>query len=220
MNSESFSGSGIGGGFRSVCAFGKKVVVLAVVTFLMISHRGAWALQSRQLSLSEMASQSGRIVVGRVLSAVETSMPAPGGGSIPITQYTLSVSETVKGQHTKTLVIKHVRLGNKIFIVGGGEGPATKSDFPAYKANEDVVLFLTSESKLGLSSPVGLTQGVFRIAKDSEDKPVSLVNGVGNAGLLEGTSSANAQAQNGGPASYAGFISEVKAIVKAQKGQK
>ncbi len=212
MKAKIFSASG------AKRAFWKEAAMLGIVAILVFSHREGFSLQSQHLSLSQMTAQAGRIVVGHVLSSVDHSIPAPGGGSIPITQYTISVSDTLKGKHAKTIVVRHVRMENKLFIVGKGKGASAKSEFPSYKADEDVVLFLTAESALGLSSPVGLTQGVFRVTKDVEGKPVSLVNGLGNAGLLEGMSSKSMKLRKGGPASYTEFVSVVKEIVKHQQG--
>jgi hypothetical protein len=183
-----------------------------------------WALQSQEMNLSEIVQEADRIVVGKVISAVESAIPGPGGGTIPIMEYTLLVSNAIKGTADARIVIRHVRLPGVSFFLGNESG--TGVGLPTYKVDEAVVLFLTGESQLGLSSPVGLLQGAFRVESDKQGQPVSVVNGVGNAGLMMGTDSANprrkmAQGEGvdssstpkGGPVSYSVFISTVKGMV-------
>ncbi len=185
------------------------------------------ALQSQEMNLSEMVQEADRIVVGKVISAVESAIPGPGGGTIPIMEYTLLVSNTLKGATDARMVIRHVRLPGASFFLGNES--ATRMGLPVYKVDEEVVLFLTGESSLGLSSPVGLVQGAFRVQMDKSGQPVSIVNGVGNVGLMRGADSAanprmkmaqeqgapqdSSSAPKGGPLSYSGFISTVKEMV-------
>jgi hypothetical protein len=49
----------------------------------------------------------------------------------------------------------------------------------------EVLLFLNRPTPIGLTSPVGLEQGRFRVAKSSTGKSLA-VNGNGNSGLFNG----------------------------------
>ena len=53
---------------------------------------------------------------------------------------------------------------------------------PSYQRGEEVVLFLHADSRLGLTSPVGLFQGVFHLA-EAGDGTMGLLNGLQNRNL-------------------------------------
>jgi len=190
----------------------------------------SWAMQSIKMNLESITKKAGRIVEGVVLSASEGSVIVPGGQSVPVTKYTLSVFQSLKGQTGQTVVVKQVRLGASSGMAGAG--------LPGYKVGEHLILFLTAESPLGLSAPVGLMQGVFQVQKDEKGAPNSVINGTNNAGLFDGMaglsvplqapsqamkkSGNSAKASDvsedanhaGGSAPYSQFISVVKTIVK------
>ena len=50
-------------------------------------------------------------------------------------------------------------------ILDGIEVAPLRLGIPEYKVGDELVLFLTKESDLGLCAPVGLLQGVFRVAR-------------------------------------------------------
>ncbi len=52
---------------------------------------------------------------------------------------------------------------------------------PGYRKGQKLLLFLHGDSRLGLTSPVGFTQGVFRMIQDRDG--LKAVNGVGNSNL-------------------------------------
>jgi len=171
-----------------------------------------------------MTKQSGRIVEGKVLSVAEGFVPGPSGGKIPVTKYTLSVSKSMKGKGKSgaKIVVKHLRLSGVSLMTG--EGGGERYEFPTYKVGEHLILFLTHESSLGLSSPIGLQQGVFQVQKDKDGRPTHAVNGVDNAGLYDSADEGAPTAgqdhtrkeetgfsihRKKGPIPYDNFISEV-----------
>ena len=58
---------------------------------------------------------------------------------------------------------------------------------PVVREGEEVVLFLYGASDLGLTSPVGLGSGRFRVVRDKQGKRLA-INDFGNATLMEGLS--------------------------------
>ena len=58
---------------------------------------------------------------------------------------------------------------------------------PRFRPGDEVVLFLYGESALGLTSPVALGYGRFRIFEDKAGRRLA-INDFGNASLLQGLS--------------------------------
>ena len=144
------------------------------------------AIQSQTLNLEKMVEQASRIVEGKLLSVAEASVPVPRAGSIPVIEYTLSVSTAIKGEPGPTVVLRQLNF----------PGASTYK----IKVGERLILFLTAESQWGLSSPVGLEQGIFHIQEGQDGKPARVVNALNNPG----------------PTSYKKFISAVKDLVVRQ----
>jgi len=70
---------------------------------------------------------------------------------------------------------------------------------PDLQVGSDYVLFTTAPSAVGLSTTVGLSQGLFHIFNDANGRELA-ANGLGNQGIF------------GGPVSY----SEFKAAIGAE----
>jgi hypothetical protein len=85
---------------------------------------------------------------------------------------TLRVEETLKGKHEATYTFRQYVWDAR-----------DRRDGLGYRKGQQVLLLLTAPSQLGLSSPVGLEQGRFRIQRDASGREVA-INGHGNAGLL------------------------------------
>ena len=163
----------------------KEIGFLAVLLISLFSVGEVLALQTLQMNLEGMARQSGRIVEGVVLSAVKGSVVVPGQKEVPVMEYTLSVSTVMKGKKDDTLVVRHIILPG---LSDPTKGEGVSSGFPHYKVGEHLILFLTHESSIGLSSPVGLMQGVFQVQKGKNGESARVVNGKNNVGLFAGMS--------------------------------
>ena len=84
---------------------------------------------------------------------------------------TLQVQDTYKGTARKSLVFRQYIW----------ENPNLEAS--QYRKGQELILFLGPVSEYGLSSPVGLEQGRFRILREGKSGPTA-VNGRGNAGLF------------------------------------
>lgn len=123
-----------------------------------------------QQNLAELVERAGTIIRGRVVSArVE---PHPELTHLHTVVVTVRVEETLKGQPGDTFTFRQYIWDIR-----------DRYDAAGYKKAQDVLLFLTRPSKAGLSSPVGLQQGRFRILRDQQKREM-VVNGVGNHGLF------------------------------------
>jgi hypothetical protein len=168
----------------------------------------------RQQPLDELVQEAERVFVGTCVDARDGAVLPPGGGHpIPYAEYTFEVRDVLKG-----------RVGTRVTIRQfGTRTPRPTSDgrhavvsrvpgMPQYEPGQEVLLLLTGDSGLGLTSPVGLGQGAFRVAA-AAGKRVA-VNAFDNRGLFRGMSVA---APPGGPslrADEAALLSTVKGPVE------
>jgi hypothetical protein len=110
------------------------------------------------------------IIRGQVTSAkVE---PHPQFSNLQTVVVTLTVNEVLKGEATSTITFRQ-------YLWDARELPA----FGGYKGAGELLLFLNPVSPYGLTSPVGLEQGRFRILRDAKGNRYAL-NGRGNLGLF------------------------------------
>ncbi len=141
--------------------------VLYLHALPVAAQRGAITLPQ---NLGELADEAAVIIRGRVLSArVEPHLQLRGLTTVVVT---LRVEETLKGKPDATYTFRQYVWDVRDRQEGLG-----------YRKGQRVLLLLTSPTHLGLSSPVGLEQGRFRIQRDAEGREFA-INGHGNAGLL------------------------------------
>ena len=102
-----------------------------------------------------------------------------------VTVTTFVVLDRVKGRGTSTFTVRQV----------GGELNGVVADYhvPKFAVGSEYVLFMPPASKLGLASPVGLSQGAFAVAQGPGGKEVG--NGRDFASLLSDTDRATAPAR-------------------------
>jgi hypothetical protein len=111
------------------------------------------------------------IVRGHVISArVE---PHPLFPNLQTVVVTLSVARVLKGEASSTMTFRQ-------FLLDVRDVPV----FAGYKGAGELLLFLNPVSPYGLTSPVGLEQGRFRILRDAKGNRFAL-NGRGNFGLFD-----------------------------------
>jgi hypothetical protein len=91
------------------------------------------------------------------------------GKPLPYTEYTFEVIQAVKGckdgqgKAMKTITIRHVGTTKGRPRKDGLVEAPLRFGLPEYAVGEEVVVFLTRESRLGLCAPVGLSQGKFSV---------------------------------------------------------
>src|SRR6267154_712747 len=110
------------------------------------------------------------IVRGQVTSAkVE---PHPQFPNLYTVVVTLTVNKVLKGESVSTITFRQ-------YLWDARDVPT----FAGYKGAGELLLFLNAVSPYGLTSPVGLEQGRFRILRDAKGNRYAL-NGRGNLGLF------------------------------------
>jgi hypothetical protein len=160
-----------------------------------------------------MCRNAGRIFRGTVVGATEGTVQV-GGGQLATVIYRIRVDEAFKGTFEE---IKGERIATlqivqplKSVAAGGQRRLLTLfDDMPRFERGRDYLILATAPSAAGLSVPVGLGQGAFKIAGKPGQE--TAVNGSDNAGLQTNpTARANA---GRGPMSYATLRAEIRRIL-------
>jgi hypothetical protein len=201
----------------------KRVAVITQAAFLALAccvvqaaaQEGALTIQ---LDLARMVDESENVVLGRVTSVVAEKHPE--FENLDTVVVTLQVLDPLKGSPGAQLTFRQY-----VFDVHDRD---TKL---GYRLGEEIVVMLRRPSQFGLTSPVGLEQGRFRVERDGANIRM-LRNGQDNAGLFTGIEQSSPQltlrlSQNlqqlviqhrTGPITYDQFKSFVQNQVAARQG--
>jgi hypothetical protein len=155
-----------------------KVVLVLLVCLLTAYGPAVLSSRVRPVNLEQMTERAARIFSG---TCVETSVETDPTLGMRVTLATFDVDQVVKGA-----------VGERVTVKFLGGASASGSGFevagmPDLQIGEEVVLFLYGESKLGLSSPVGLGQGKFTIHRDKQGRRLA-INTFGNKSLFQNLS--------------------------------
>jgi hypothetical protein len=145
--------------------------LLLVFTFLFPSDSSAQH-EARTLArgLDQLTEEADVIVHGYVKST--RLEPHPQLRNLNTIVVSLEVKDTYKGKSQKSLTFRQYVWD-----------PDPQRELAEYGKHQEIVLFLGPVSEYGLTSPVGLEQGRFRVYADQK-KQVVAANGRGNRGLF------------------------------------
>jgi hypothetical protein len=144
-------------------------IVLATVVPLGAAQHGALTSPRNLVELTERADL---IVQARVVSAA--AEPHPKYANLMTVLVTVAVQDTLKGSSPRIHVFRQFVWDERDRRTSLG-----------YRKGQEVLLLLNRENEHGLTSPVGLEQGRFRIDRGADGQAVAL-NGQGNHGLFDG----------------------------------
>lgn len=143
--------------------------------FLVFSGTELGATTVQTVNLFEMVRLADRVFWGTCLK-MKTEQDGTTG--LLVTAYTFEVREGIKGVSSgETVVFRQISQGQKGFGIPG---------LPQYPEGQQALLFLHADSRIGLTSPVGLSQGVFQVEKIQDYLAVS--NSLGNRNLAHNIS--------------------------------
>ena len=160
------------------------------------------------MTLRDLVARGDRIVRGTVLAADESTVSA-GGGNLPTTTYRIRVDEALKGSVSAGDVIEVRLLASMKQASSGSLRRATPlRDLPKFSVGRDYLFVLTRPSQVGLSTTVGLGQGLFELrGRPGQELAVNEAN---NLGLFNGIQGAPA---SGGPVAYALLVKEIHTLL-------
>jgi hypothetical protein len=190
-----------------------RLITVALCTSLIAALAAmprAHATTVKHLDLPHMTASAARVFRGTVTD-VRAGTVRVGGGHLATTIYRIRVTETFKGEFetVKEVTYADVEMLGSAKAESEGAGVRRFSvfrDMPKLERGRDYLLFLTAESSVALSSPVGLAQGCFDIDTSLPAEPTA--NRLNNAGLA-------ADVQKG-PLPYAELAARVRSIVATQ----
>ena len=160
---------------------GMRPFGLSVLVVLLATAGLAMGTSVRLLNLPEMVHLADRVFLGRCLSAQEIREESIASA---VVEYVFEVGQGIKGVQTgERVVFRQIRSQAGVKGIPG---------IPSYRRGEEVVLFLHADSRLGLTSPVGLSQGVFHL-EDAGDGKRGLLNSLYNRNLTYQLGLASAQ---------------------------
>jgi hypothetical protein len=206
--------------------FGWMVLPVAV---WLLSTAAPQASTVMQLNLGEMVQRADRIYRGTVLS-VDSGTVSVGGGELPITIYRLRVDEAFRGDFTevKGMRIAEIRTLGKLVSRKSGalRSVVVLPQMPALETGGTYLVMTTRASAIGLSTSVGLGQGVFRIQQVGKEEQA--VNEANNSGLFRSTPAPAVQGARSaapglaapatdavaGPISYADLAGRIRGLVR------
>ncbi len=126
-------------------------------------------MDARALAFDEVVARADAIVHGTVAEVA----PGRDADGIPATWITVDVADCLKGGVGSRLVFKQVGVpapladGTLLRIPG----------LPRYRSGDELVLFLHRPSGRGFTSPVGMGQGVYRVAWRGAERVVRSTSG-------------------------------------------
>jgi hypothetical protein len=143
-------------------------VVACLATAPVAAQRGAITVPR---NLDELTDRAQDIIRGTVTDArVEKHPELDNLHTIVIT---LRVRETLKGQTRESYTFRQYIWDLR-----------DRSDVAGYRKGQELLLLMNGSSRYGLTSPVGLEQGRFRIQRDRSGREIA-TNGAGNARLFD-----------------------------------
>jgi len=166
-----------------------------------------------QLNLEDLVVRAERIYRGTVVK-IEPGSKQIGGGEIPTLTYTIRVDEAFKGSF-------EVRKGRQMEILTtlGKQPPVTVGKsrrlvsllgMPQMEVGGTYLLFATARSAVGLSAPVGLGQGCFRVHPKNGGETAE--NEFANTGLFRGMEVAGLEAE--APIPYDRLAAEIQTALE------
>ena len=201
-----------------------RVVWAAVAAVLsLLATAVPQASTVMQMNLGEMVQRADRIYRGTVVSASATTV-AVGGGQLPVSVYQLRVEESFRGEfpEVKGMRIAEIRTLGKLNPARQGSlrSAVILPRMPDLQIGRSYLVLITRPSAIGLSTTVGLGQGVFRISQVGKDEVA--VNEANNSGLFRdmpapaarGLARASATPAAGGAVSYADLAGRIRCLVR------
>ena len=162
---------------RTICKSYRGLALLVSIVTLALSLNVAYAKNIEKQNLLELMTHSDSILVGTVADRTDGFHKG-----LPYTETTVTVGQSIKGNHGKTYTFRQFGLIEPKSMGNGQVNMmVTPAGWPTYVKGEQVMLFLHKPaSETGFQTTAGLTQGKFTI------KGKQIANDIGNDSLFAG----------------------------------
>jgi hypothetical protein len=174
------------------------LVTAFTLAFVSLTASAAMVMK---MGLGDLVGNADKVFRGTVLTK-EPGMVAMGGSEFSTVVYTVRVTDALKGDFGNAKpVVTLTMLGNlKQDVSYGDNKRLSRLDMnPDLRVGGDYVLFTTQPSAVGLSTTVGLGQGLFRVFANADGREMT-ANELNNQGIFDG------------PVQYNEFTSAVEAL--------
>jgi hypothetical protein len=175
-----------------------SLAIMLAFSFVTLAASAAMVMK---MGLGDLVGNADKVFRGTVLTK-EPGTVSMGGSEFSTVVYTVKVDDALKGDFGPKPVVTLTMLGNlKQDVSTGDYKRLSVIDMnPDLAVGSDYVLFTTAASSAGLSTTVGLGQGLFRIfdGADGRDMTANMLN---NQGIFDG------------PVKYSELTSAVSALV-------
>ncbi len=162
--------------------------LLASLALALVATAASAAMVQR-MGLDQIVGNADKVFRGTVIDKFQDTVRA-GGSDLPVVVYRFRVSDAIKGDFGtgRDAEYAEVRMIGRMKPepgTGAVQHVGMLDMNPSLDMGAEYVLFTTPPSRVGLSTTVGLDQGLFRILLDDNGNEVA-VNGVNNQGLFQG----------------------------------
>lgn len=191
----------------------KAAAWVAILALVLLAAPPAQAVTVEKLDLGQMVERAGSVTTVTVLAARPSSVRLRGG-ELPVTVYSVRVDEALAGALPRH---DDGRTAELTFLRNPGpteiRGLIRRSnlpELPSLRVGGRYLLLTTTPSLVGLSAPVGLEQGVFRVV--GKPGAETAENGLGNAGLFAGVESFAPAGWTSGPIPYDQLTAAIRGL--------
>lgn len=167
----------------------KRLPAIAAGACCALLAAVASATMVLQMDLAALVGNADKVFRGTVTDVSPGTVSA-GGAEFPTVIYTLRVDDVIKGAidtEKEVATIRVEMLGSiKPQVESGDVRRLMAIDMnPKLSVGSTYVLFTTAPSAIGLSTTVGLHQGLFRVFNNAQGREMA-ANGLDNQGLFDG----------------------------------
>jgi hypothetical protein len=158
------------------------LLMLALTLVSMTASAGAMVTK---MGLGDLVGNADKVFRGTVLTKEPGTVQA-GGAELATVVYTIKVDDALKGEFGAKPVVTLTVLGSlKAEVVGDVQRLSSLDLNPNLDVGSEYVLFTTAPSSVGLSTTVGVGQGLFRIFANADGRDLA-ANELNNMGLFDG----------------------------------
>ena len=164
----------------------RTLAKLFAVAALAVSGTAASEALVERMAMSDLVGNADKVFKGTVV-AKEPGEVSAGGATFPTIVYTLRVDDPIKGVGSDAKTVTIQMLGS--LKADNQTGDIRRSFLldmnPSLDVGETYVLFSSTPSAVGLSTTVGLGQGLFRVFNNAQGRDLA-ANALNNAGMFDG----------------------------------
>ena len=166
--------------------FQKRLMSLGMMLALSLFTLTASAAMVMKMGLGDLVGNADKVFRGTVLTK-EPGTVSLGGSEFSTVVYTVKIDDALKGDFGTKPVVTLTMLGNlKQDVSTGNAKRVSMIDMnPDLAVGSDYVLFTTAASSAGLSTTVGLGQGLFRVFDGADGREMT-ANMLNNHGIFDG----------------------------------